>query len=266
MTNIKQIVCTSVLLLLSTSIEISLFSAAGWASTGTPQTSVVLTKEEESDTAREGLPGRRLGGGTRSGAIFSNEDTYLTALVARDNLGITTASHPSFMFYVPAMVNDQTAEFVLRNGSDELVYETTLQIGQAGGIISLETATTDIAALNLNENYRWYFSIVPEMSDRANDVVVYGTIQRVDVEEWFAQQEMDTTLLEQISEQNPLLHAKLLRKQANLWHDAAVALYKLIQEDPSDIRLASEWQQLLEAVGLTAVPNTYELDTQAYLN
>lgn len=266
MTNIKKIVSTSALLLLSTSIEISLLPLTGWASTYLPQESAVLAKEEESDTVRQGLPGRRLGGGTRSGVIFSHEDDYLTALVAPNNLGITTASHPSFMFYVPAMVSDQAAEFVLRNSNDELIYETAFRVEKAGGIINVETATSDIAALNLNENYHWYFSIIPEINDRANDVAVDGIIQRVDPEKWFIQQEVDATLLEQASEQNPLLHARLLRKKADLWHDAAIALGELLQTNPNDIEIASEWHQLLETAGLTAMPDTYEPAIRTCLN
>ncbi len=264
MTNIKKIICSSALLLASTSVAISLSSSTGWASTHL-QDSVVLAKEENSDTVRQGLPGRRLGGGTRSGGIFSHDNAYLTALVAPTDLGITTAPHPSFMFYVPEMVGDQIVEFVLRDDRDELVYETSFRVEKAGGIINIETADK-ITALDLNESYRWYFSIIPELSDRSNDVVVDGTIQRVDPADWFAQQDVDASLLEQTSEHNPLMHARLLHKKADLWHDAAIALSGLLQTDPNDAALSSEWHYLLETAGLATMPEVYRPAVRLCLN
>lgn len=218
---IRTLAFASTLAILGSLIGIS--SIAPSAKAAPQAESATQIKEESSETLRQGLPGRRLGGGTRSDRVFAHDYVYLAALVTADNLSTTTAAHPSLMFYVPEMVEDQTVEFVLRDRNDQLVYETAFQVEKTGGLISIDTATTGIDPLNLNENYEWYFSIIPNHEDRANDIVVYGSVQRVD------------------------------ETGATLWHDAITTTGALYQENPQDINITAAWNQLIETAGLTAI-------------
>ncbi|MEL6261641.1 MAG: DUF928 domain-containing protein [Cyanobacteria bacterium J06626_6] len=217
----------------------------------------VKAAEQGSGTLRQGLPGRRLGGGTRSDRLFARDYAYLAALVMPDNLSITTAERPELMFYVPEMISDQAVEFVLRNEADELIYETTFQVESAGGMIALDTAeVAALSPLNVNETYRWYLSIIPEASDRANDVVVHGNIRRVNREAWLTQQAINSSALELMNSTDRLQQAKALYQQANLWHDAAIILNELRQADPNSPEIAAEWDQLLSFAGLSTVLDT----------
>lgn len=222
-----------------------------------------LTKSNQPrNPLRQGLPGRRLGGGTRSERLFVEDYAYLAALVTSNNLGITTAERPTLMFYIPEMVANQTAEFELRDENDDLVHTSTFEVDSNGGIIRLNTAELDgMPSLSTDATYRWYFSIVPETTDatdRASDIVVHGNIRRVEQSAWLSEYDIDAMALEQAGQTSPIQQARLLYQEANLWHDAAVLLTELQQQMPNSTEVETEWNQLLEFAGLAAIVETAE--------
>ncbi len=219
---------------------------------------------ESSDDLEPGLPGRRIGGGTRRDTLFANVSDQLVALTTSSSLTITAAAQPVFLFHVPEMTSANIAEFVLRDSNDELIYESTFLVLPEGGIISTKMPqTADMPALHSDENYQWYFSIYAEGADRANDVGVHGSIRRVNQADWLAQQSVEADLSEQLMTAEPLMRAKLLYQEANLWHDAAVTLHELRQAEPKNDAIASEWTQLLESVGITRLIQPSSAFTQA---
>lgn len=196
-----------------------------------------IASADNSETLRQGIPTRRLGGGTRDNtSIFAQHYTYLAALVMPDGMSVTTAQRPTLLFHVPELKATQTAEFVLRDNNDKLVYENTFEIDQAGGIIDISLSGVEtLPALTLNADYQWYFSIIPEPSDRSTDIVVHGGVRRIESNDW-------------------------------LWHDAAVEANAQRQENPADSAIASEWEQLIETAGLSAVVDATEPAVQIGLN
>lgn len=236
---------------------------ASWASAVDVATS---NKDKADSDLQQGVPGRRVGGGTRGDQIFANVDAALTALVTSSNLSVTTSAYPTLLFYVPEMVAANSVEFVLRDSRDELIYETTFQLSQAGGLVSVQTDESIMPPLALNENYQWYFSIVPNAADRANDVVVEGRIRRVDQSDWLAQQQVAASLSDQLAIAPPLTKARLLYQQANMWHDAALILEELRQREPNNPAIAAEWNQLLDSVGLSSTLQNYPTPIQIGLN
>jgi Domain of Unknown Function (DUF928) len=89
---------------------------------------------------REGLPGRRIGGGTR-GQCFTSVGR-LMALVPENNLGFTKKAYPNILFYLPQTSTPTMVEFVLQDESHQSVYETTFTKSSAGGIINLSLPDT----------------------------------------------------------------------------------------------------------------------------
>lgn len=231
---IKAFACVSTIVGLSSLLGVAVIASSSIAN---PTVETTIASADNSETLRQGIPTRRLGGGTRDNtSIFAENYTYLAALVMPDGMTITTAQRPTLLFHVPELKANQTAEFVLRDGNDDLVYENTFEIGQAGGIIDISLPGVEaLPALKLNSDYQWYFSIIPETSDRSTDIVVHGGIRRVESHDW-------------------------------LWHDAAVEAYAQRQENPTDSAIASEWEQLIETAGLSAVVNTTEPAVQISLN
>jgi len=189
-------------------------------------------KETETASPRLGIPGRRVSGGTRQDSIFASQYDAIVALTASDNISTTTAADPALLFYIPEMTASQTAEFVLRDSHDTLVAEMTFPISRKAGLVSLAMSDIpDAPTLNLNESYTWYFSIIPDADDRANDVVVHGSIRRIEGKSQGLGSE--------------LAHANLT------WHDAVQTLAQRYQVEPNNAAIATEWTQLLESAGLT---------------
>ena len=241
---VKQYIRSYLLIGISSLLSLLTLSTTAMASPAID--SAISAKERNSDGLSQGLPGRRLGGGTRSERIFTDAYSSLVALTAPSDLSITTALRPKLLFYVPEMITANAVEFVLLDQNDELVYETSFEVAATGGFIDINP-TASMPPLALNRNYQWYFSIIPEASDRSHDVAVYGSIRRVRAANWLAQQQLDTGRLSQLT---PLLKARVLYQQADLWLEAAVILDQLRRQYPNDAAIAAEWAQLLELAGL----------------
>jgi hypothetical protein len=254
---IKKYACVSMLIGLSSLVNLL-------AATPAAANSGLSAQVQTDDSLRQGIPGRRIGGGTRSDRVFSSDYATLAAMMPSSNLSVTTAVQPTLLFAVPEMVSDNSVEFVLRDRHDALVYETTFEVARQGGVVKIETAALPLA-LNLNEDYQWYFSIVPNLEDRANDVVVHGSIRRVDPAEWFAQPEIDSSLAQQIAIAPPLLKAQLYQ-QANLWHDAAIILSDLYQAEPENQAIAAAWHRFLQSAGLEIMDQAPSPQIQISLN
>ncbi|PZO18522.1 MAG: hypothetical protein DCF25_09645 [Leptolyngbya foveolarum] len=243
--------CRAALVGLGSLLGLSLTVSASVANSLPEQTVGAKENSGETDTLRQGLPGRRLGGGTRGDLIFTNAYAYLAALVTSDNLSQTTAAKPTLLFSVPDMVSDQEAEFILRDSEGEEVYRTTFLLSGDAGIVSLALGETNAAPLRTNEDYRWYFSIVSAQSEthRANDVVVHGNIRRVES----ASQAALADVTNERPVEESLAEARALYREADLWHDAAVMLNALRQAHPENTAVAYEWDRLVEFAGLSAV-------------
>ncbi len=244
----KQYLRASMLIGLSSLLSLTALAVGSLANPPVESVeSAISAKGQGNDNLRQGVPGRRLGGGTRSDTVFSNAYAVLVALTTPDALSVTTTLRPKLLFYIPEMTATNTAEFVLFDHSNELVYETTFEVAPTGGLVSVEIPE-DAPPLTLGENYQWYFSIIPEANDRAHDIVVYGSIQRVEATAWLAQRQIDIGRLDQLA---PLRKARMLYQQADLWLDAAVMLDQMRQQNPEDTAIAAEWTHLLESAGLT---------------
>lgn len=202
----------------------------------------VRAERPRTDTRRQGLPGRRVGGGTR-GDCYVGEKT-LTALIPKNNLGLTVSANPTFFFYVPQSSNAQLVEFVLRDENDQLVYEQQLKTNGPSGIVSFSLAEASVSErLDINQKYQWYFSIICNPQNRAHDVSVNGWVQRVEPTPTLTRELEAVTLPERAA----------LYAEAGLWHDALTTLAQLRYSRPYDSTLAAQWAQLLQSVGLDEV-------------
>lgn len=194
------------------------------------------------ETPREGLPGRRVGGGTRGGCTLGGNS--LIALVPETNLALTTTAYPTLFFYVPEMKESKMAEFVLLDENEELVYESSFELAGQPGIVSFSLPNSEgLSPLEVGKNYQWYFSIVCNPNDRAEDIAVDGWLQRVNSEPDLAFRLQNATLFDQAS----------LYISENLWADALVTLAEARWQRPNDVMVAQEWKKLLQLIGLDTI-------------
>lgn len=188
---------------------------------------------------RQGLPGRRQGGGTRGGC--SQDSKPLTVLIPETNLWRTTAAYPKFYFYIPQSMDSQDVEFVLRDENDQQVYEKVFTINGDARIISLSLPDSESSSpLELKKNYHWYLSLICNPENRSQDIVVEGWIQRVELTSSIASQLENITPTDSIE----------IYLEADLWHEALTTLAQLRQDLPNDTIVATNWMQLLQSIGL----------------
>ncbi|BAY12009.1 hypothetical protein NIES2098_51950 [Calothrix sp. NIES-2098] len=198
--------------------------------------------------SREGLPGRRVGGGTRGEC--SSSAGQLMALVPESNLALTQQAYPNILFYLPQISQPTTIEFVLQDDSRQSVYEKTFTKNgsetknDSGEIINLKLLdSASLPPLVTGKTYRWYLSIICDPENRANDIVVHGWIKRVAIDSNLAKKVEQASLGERAN-----LYAK-----AGLWQDALATVAELLSAKPHDSKLAASWTELLKSEKLNAI-------------
>ncbi|MEM8640314.1 MAG: DUF928 domain-containing protein [Cyanobacteria bacterium P01_G01_bin.54] len=197
----------------------------------------------EEQSSRGEFPGRRVGGGTRSGRTPNEclaNSNALVALSPVDNLGITASNTPSLYFVLPDLTTNYDVNFVLEDASsverpNPVVYETRLETQN----------TVRFLAIHLPENtliedkaYRWYFTLACE----PYDVVLSGWLRQVAADNLTVDLTLDT------------LNARLTQVDAylasGLWSDAIAAIVELHQDYPNDPEAHAKWIALLDQLEL----------------
>lgn len=192
-------------------------------------------------------PGNRTGGGKRGCESIhqqpaTSKEKPLTALVpvyqspdAGLVLGLTTASHPNFWFYVPYLTTD-AAEFVLQNETGQTVYQSPISLSGTPGVVSL--SLPHIASpLEIGKQYHWYFNIY--CHPQQPPVFVDGWIKRI---------EPSLALKSQLETATPKQRVVLYATEG-IWYEALSASAKLRHIDPK----RSDWAAMLQAVGLNDI-------------
>ncbi|HEY9872510.1 MAG TPA: DUF928 domain-containing protein [Candidatus Obscuribacterales bacterium] len=202
-----------------------------------------VSADQSNQTSREGLPGRRVDGGTRRGNCVLGTKR-LTALIPESNLGLTVAGYPTFFFYMPQTATPKPVEFVLQDENDNQLYQTTFTTTGDSGIINLQLPdSATLPPLKTGKKYHWYFSVLCNPQNRADDVVVEGWTQKVALNPVLARKLEKASLEERAA----------LYISENHWHEALVTLAELRRDRPDDSAIAEQWAKLLQSVGLDAI-------------
>lgn len=190
-----------------------------------------------------GAPGNREAGANRSGAC-ARDDQGLVALMPQNNLARTSAAHPAVYAYIPASTA-QFGEFVLyEEGTDELVYGTLFNVTGRSGLISIDIPdSASVASLRTGQRYYWYLSLICSVGDRAQDMTVQGSLERVNGGETVRRAQSAAV------SQQPFIYA-----EAGLWPET---LASLLQGGAVDRTSAEQnLKDLLESVGLDQLANS----------
>ena len=191
-------------------------------------------------------PGNRIGGGKRGCGnmdkqlIGSNEK--LTALVpvygppdSELVLGLTTAKHPTFWFYVPYS-SIFSAEFVLQNEAGENIYPVyPVSLSGTPGIVSFSLPST-APPLEIGKRYHWYFNI-----NCGQESISF-------VDGWITRNLLFPALKSKLETATPRERVALFADKG-MWYDALTASAELRRVNPKD----TSWAAMLEAVGLNDI-------------
>ncbi|MGK7920947.1 MAG: DUF928 domain-containing protein [Trichodesmium sp.] len=179
-------------------------------------------------------------GGTRGNCFYQNQKP-LTPLIPKTNnkLELTLASHPTIFIYLPE--NKATAaEFILEDSNQEKVFSKTVLLPDSQGIVHIEISS-DQPELKVGKNYNWKFILICEQAVDAG--MVKGSIKRVNPSPDF------TTKLQETPEKDRWL----IYSEAGIWYETLMNLAEQIRSHPNDRKLSSEWENLLNSVGLNNV-------------
>ncbi len=242
----------SAILLLEVGMPARLSSIATAAPENT-NNQVVRGSWNEFEPPGNGAPGRREPGGTRGPS--NSKEIGLTALMPEKNTSLTVSQYPSFLFYVPEMNPQTTVEFVMyeyvNDGTDKEVYKTLFKTTGKPGIISLNLPDkANFKPLEIGKNYRWYFSVIVNPSDRAADQVVEGWVKRV---------AKNANLENELKTASGLAVAKAYR-ETGVWQDTIATLADLRRDNPSDMAIAKEWNEVLKSVELEKIAQAPIMD------
>jgi Domain of Unknown Function (DUF928) len=172
-----------------------------------------------------------------SGGVRGNSPE-LTALVPSTQLGRTASAHPTIFAYLPPLGVEEVF-FSIQDEAGNPHYHGMVKVSPEGGIIRV-TLPENAPELIIGTNYLWYFApIQPGEILRPDNYAVTGWIKRVET----------TVNAQQLS---PVELATEYAKEG-IWYDTLKVLSDAKLANPSDTNVATEWQELLEQVGLDAI-------------
>lgn len=216
----------------------------------TPQVTTKVWAESNATALFEPPPGRdaprggTAGGGSRpvGGACLSHpsaKPNSLTALVPGRHLGLTQSDRPNFFVYIP-QTTAQTAEFSLFDEQMNGIYQVNVPVTKAG-LVSISLLDT-APSLVKDKPYYWTVALVCNPSDRTDDWVVGGWIERAEPSATLKQQLANVTAVERVS-----LYAK-----QGFWYEALNTLVELQRTQPNHPVVATTWAELMKSVELEA--------------
>jgi hypothetical protein len=167
----------------------------------------------------------------------------LTALIPESNIGITVANYPTFFFYIPdanlALV--KRADLAIYDQNGQVVYQKIVKLKSRDRIVSV--ALSDSPPLEVGKSYNWFFSVAFDGIDINDGIYVTGWIKRVSLDSKL-QHKLNTAL----PQQKPAIYAT-----NGLWYDALASLAKLRCSYPDHANFSSDWESLLQQVGLPEI-------------
>lgn len=192
-----------------------------------------------------GKPTRTQSGATRGACQPKDKEKSLTALIPDKNPGLTVSEYPTFLFYLPPLVDkpaaNNQAQFILLDDKDQEVYQTKFLFSGNSGVISISLPKyTTLPPLEIGKNYSWSFSICPTQNPL---MVVAGKIQRV---------QLSNNINNQLKLAKERDRANIY-KQNNIWYDALATLANLRLSNPNDSTLNTEWEKLLNDLDLKTI-------------
>lgn len=189
------------------------------------------------------------GGANRDRCPYTDQE--LIALVpTSENTGLpylekTTAAHPTWHFYVPYKPQlGRQLEFVLLDANENILYKETFPLNNTPGIISV-SLPEKFSGLEINQAYRWVFSVVCNLNNRSGDATVNGWLERVS-------SELLTPNLEMVGVQERYL----VYVESLLWFDTVNELANLRESDPKNPEVEEAWSLLLNSLDLLDLPDT----------
>ncbi|AFY58624.1 protein of unknown function (DUF928) [Rivularia sp. PCC 7116] len=185
---------------------------------------------------REGKSPVTAGAATRGGC--DTKQNLVTPLMPKEKLGLTFDERPTFYWHT-SKSNAETAEFLLLDDNDDLVYEANVNLPKKPGIFAF-TLPPEAPGLKTNKQYHWYLSVNCS-SEETDDIVT--------VEGWVERTKPNLATWIKLNKSTPKYRSKIYA-DASIWHEAITNVAQQRCIAPYDSTMVLYWNQLLTSVGL----------------
>jgi Domain of Unknown Function (DUF928) len=165
--------------------------------------------------------------------------------------GLTLSESPTLFAYVyPASMQVKFNLFKeIDANTEEPVSETAFKVEKPGIIaVTLPGAASDRKSLDVDNWYRWSFSVAcnpkdKASSDNSNKFSVTGYVKRIAA---------PPNLKNDLANPDPM--ARLIAYAKNgIWYETVATLAEMRRKAPEDAKLTAEWKQLLQSQKLDSV-------------
>jgi hypothetical protein len=171
----------------------------------------------------------------------SNSKNNLEKSTSESVWALTTSDRPSFWFYIPYSLNsNHSIEFVLQDEFDRTLYQNSFTFFKTQPGVMQVKFPNNSTFLEIGQRYHWYFLVYCHKDD---PVYVEGWVERVAI---------NPNLKIKLDRSTPQEKAELYAANG-IWYDALTNLAQLRQMYPNDVALRSDWESLLDSVGLDAI-------------
>ena len=197
------------------------------------------------DPPTEDMPRKSTGGASRTISQcvdpLEYDDIPFSALLPASTQGLTAASHPTILAYLPE-TDAQKVFFSWRDENNQDHYQAILPITKRSGIISLNLPE-DAPPLEVGKNYQWAIAIMCNDRLQPDSPMVQGQVKRVELAS-----AIQSRLDHDISLNNAAIYG-----ETGLWYETVATLAQLKKAQPNNQNLALNWSNLLTSVGLAEV-------------
>lgn len=177
------------------------------------------------------------GGGATRGC--GKKEKYLISLMPKEKLGLTFKERPTF-FWHKSETNLETAEFLLLDDNDEVVYQADLTLPDKQGIFAF-TLPPEAPGLKVNKVYHWFLESLSENCNKPETI-----------EGWVERTKPNLVVRMKLNKLEPK-HRSKIYADAGIWHEAITHLAEQRCIAPNDSNVIFYWDQLLTSVGLSDI-------------
>jgi hypothetical protein len=187
---------------------------------------------------KRGMPGGRLGGGTRSA------DQHVTVLMvlAPDHTGLTIREQPTLYWYLSKQTNHPVYLTVIDAEAMKTVLDVRLPAPAGPGVQAIRLGDHGLH-LAPGLPYQWFVALMVDPEHRSKDIIAGGMIERI-----APSQELASKLTLAGGAERTAVYA-----EAGLWYDAVEAISEEIAAVPNDSGLRKQRASLLDQVGLPEI-------------
>ena len=178
-------------------------------------------------------------GGESCRNLHSKESllSSVVPLIPQSRSGTTLEERPTILLYV-SQPGTQQALFSVKTSDQMTHYEMLIPLAEEARIIAIKLPA-DAPALEIGENYKWYFSLECEGIWRPA-YPIQGKIKRI----------VPPSSFTALSEKDSIDTAASFG-QAGIWYDTAVKMFQIHSQDPTNNETKRHWEELLNSVELT---------------